>query len=159
MRSLIACAVRCCSLRLFRWLYPLVLLGAAPAFAQGTVADVLDEVNRQRQSMGLYPLVRDPAMTAKAMSDASWRAHRGISGHMGDIGGGGRAEGVGMRSGRDPYGRNFLTCFHSPGGGGIRGRFRRGGGGGSDYTRSHRYAGAAAAVSPRGTTYYTLILR
>jgi hypothetical protein len=119
-----------------------LLLVASRASGQ-TCANALAMVNQQRAARGLYPLQPNAALQRAAEYESTVRASRRISGHLPNGCSPGVAEGVGMRSGRDPYGRNFLTCFNAPG----------------DFTRRYRYAGAAAAVSPRGGTYYTLILR
>lgn len=111
-----------------------------------TIANALDQVNAKRASLGLYPLMPDARLQAAAECDASWRAYRGVGGHMKSTPMVGRAEGVGWHDGADPYGEHFHTCFHT-----------------SDrrhppYTTTHQYAGAAAAVC-RGRTYFTLELR
>lgn len=128
---------------------------AAEARGQ-TVADALPYVNAKRVSMGLYPFTPAADLTAEAKYESALRAARGVTGHLPNGCAPGRAEGVGWTGSRDPAGQNFFSCFHSGGGGGGR-FFRRGGG--NDYTTKYRYAGAAAAVSPRGATFYTLILR
>lgn len=137
---------------LFLWehRWPLTVAGAmlamalcAPLAWSQSYANALPEVNRVRAARGLFPLLPDPRLQRAAEWKATYMASRRLSGHPLRGCWPGRAEGTGNTSGRDPYGRRFLSCMHSPG----------------DYTRRHRYAGAAAAVSPRGGTYYVLILR
>ncbi len=108
-----------------------------------TVANALNEVNRVRAERGLYPLQPNVALQAAAESESTIRASRRITGHLRNGCSPGVAEGVGWSGGSDPYGQRFVTCFHAP----------------RDYTRRYRYAGAAVAVSPRGQSFYTLILK
>lgn len=122
--------------------FSLVAIASTLCRAQ-TIAACLDQVNAKRAAMGLYPLTMDPACQAQAERESVERAQRGVTGHLRNGCSPGRAEGVGYRGGSDPYGRQFLTCFHAP----------------RDYTRRHRYAGAAVATNGRGRTYYTLILK
>lgn len=120
-----------------------VLLAACSMASGQTIAACLDQVNAKRASLGLYPLELDHACQAQAERESVERAQRGITGHLRNGCSPGRAEGVGYRGGSDPYGQQFLTCFHAP----------------RDYTRRHKSAGAAVATNGRGRTFYTLILR
>lgn len=122
--------------------FSLIAIAATLANAQ-TIAACLEQVNAKRASMGLYPLTMDPACQAQAERESVERAQRGVTGHLRNGCSPGRAEGVGYRGGSDPYGQQFLTCFHAP----------------RDYTRRYRDAGAAVATDGRGRTYYTLILK
>ena len=135
----------------------LVVLALAGVARSQTIAACLDQVNAKRASLGLYPLQLDMACQAQAERESVERAQRGITGHLRNGCAPGSAEGVGMRGGSDPYGQQFLTCFHSPKKKRARGFFR-GGVGGDDYTRTYTRAGAAVATDGSGTTYYTLIL-
>lgn len=130
-----------------RWvaglLAALLLVAACGAARSQTIAACLDQVNAKRASMGLYPLQLNLACQAQAERESVERARRRITGHLRNGCSPGRAEGVGYRGGSDPYGQQFLTCFHAP----------------RDYTRRHQEAGAAVATDGRGRTYYTLILR
>lgn len=120
------------------------LVAIASTLSHGqTIAAALDQVNAKRASMGLYPLQLDMACQAQAERESVERAQRGVTGHLRNGCSPGSAEGVGYRGGSDPYGQQFLTCFHAP----------------RDYTRRYKRAGAAVATNGRGRTYYTLILR
>lgn len=119
------------------------ILAIASLCRAQTIAACLDQVNAKRASMGLYPLTVDPACQAQAERESVERAQRRVTGHLRNGCWPGSAEGVGYRGGSDPYGRQFLTCFHAP----------------RDYTRRHKKAGAAVATDGRGRTYYTLILK
>lgn len=121
----------------------LLVLGAASVARSQTIAACLDQVNAKRASLGLYPLQLDVACQAQAERESVERAQRRITGHLRNGCRPGSAEGVGYRGNSDPYGQQFLTCFHAP----------------RDYTRRYRYAGAAVATNARGTTFYTLILK
>ena len=116
----------------------LVVFGVTLAKGQ-TISNALPALNAQRAARGLYPLLPAPDLQRQAEYESIVRAERRISGHLPGGCSPGRAEGVGMRSGADPYGRNFIACYTT--------------------TRRHRYAGAAAAVNRRGQSFYTLILR
>lgn len=122
--------------------FSLVAIAATLANAQ-TIAACLDKVNEKRASMGLYPLAMDPACQAQAERESVERSQRGVTGHLRNGCSPGSAEGVGYRGGSDPYGQQFLTCFHAP----------------RDYTRRYKRAGAAVATNGRGHSYYTLILK
>lgn len=119
------------------------IFAIAHACSAQTIAACLDQVNNVRAARGLHRLTMDPACQAQAERESIARAKRGVTGHLRNGCSPGNAEGVGYRGGNDQYGRQFLTCFHAPG----------------DYTRRHRYAGAAVATDGRGRTYYTFILK
>lgn len=123
-------------------LFSILAIAATLASAQ-TIAGCLDKVNARRAQLGLYPLQLDLRLQAQAEYESVVRAERRITGHLPNGCSPGSAEGVGWSGRPDPYGDRFLTCFHAP----------------RDYTRRYRYAGAAVAVSRRGQTFYTLILR
>lgn len=116
----------------------ILLLCCAMASGQ-TVSNSLASLNANRAARGLFPLAPAWDLQVQAEREAVIRAERGVSGHLPGGCAPGRAEGVGVRSNPDPYGRQFLACFTD--------------------TRRHRYAGAATAVSPRGKSYYVLLLR
>ena len=116
-----------------------------------TVCNALEVVNRQRVARGVYPLLPAADLQYQAEIESVERAARGITGHLPNGVAPGRAEGVGWRGGADPWGEQFNTCFHTL----SKRRWQAGAG----YTTKYRYAGAAAAVSPSGRTYYVLILR
>jgi len=110
-----------------------VLAGSAPAVA----ADALRVLNYKRRQVGLYPLRYDPQLFALAERKNQTRARRGRHGHLGGSIGG-RFEGVGWDSRRDPRGLRYNTCYWN--------------------TRKARYAGASVVVG-RGGTYYELNLK
>jgi hypothetical protein len=123
---------------------------AATSHAQ-TIANALAQVNAARAARGVYALAPAADLQAQAELESIWRAQRGTGGHWPNGCSPGRAEGVGYQSGADYYGQEFNTCYHTS----SKRRWQAGAG----YTTSYRYAGAAVAVSPNGTSYYTLLLR
>ena len=108
--------------------------------SQAQAKDVLKSVNARRTSIGLFPFKADPRLTVLAERECVLQVRAGRMGHMSDIRKIlARAAGVGTRSKSDVQGRYFQSCYAA--------------------TRSYRYAGACAVVSPTGRTYYTLMLR
>lgn len=112
------------------------LLLVAPASAQ--LYNASPQVNQQRMARGLYPLVERSDLQLAAERSVRLQAQHGM-GHQGAMLSG-TAEGVGSGS-RDPLARRFRTCFHRNG----------------DYTRSHRYFGAAV-LTVGNRTYYAIEL-
>ena len=103
-----------------------ILSGSATAQtrADGTPYTVLDHLNFERMSMGLYPLLPDANLQATA-AESVRRQAAGGGGHRGTLQTS-SAEGTG--SGRiGEGGFRFSACYHRPG----------------DYTTKHRWAGAA----------------
>lgn len=120
--------------------------------------DTLVYLNAQRASLGLYPLLPDPHLQAKAEWAARQRSRRGMNGHL--YGGrpvAGRMEGTARRNGRarGPAGElwgpeDVYACYQATGTSIRRQAFSFG---------RARYAGCASVRGPDGYWYYQINLR